>query len=147
MVVCLTQTHALRAQAPDPELAAAIARIPRMRAPALEEARQEYAEYYFLFPLFLSITLLTTSGFFAGLQTLIASGIHTIGHAHVAFAQFLASTTLSAVLDNNIVADFGSRALYGLDPGALHLFATAQVIGYAPGGGWAHTGCAPSVVT
>ncbi len=124
----------------------AIARIPRMRALALEEARQEYAEYYFLFPLFLSITLLTTSGFFTGLQTLIVSGIHTLGHAHVAFAQFLASTMLSAVLDNNVVADFGSRALHGLDLGALRLFAMAQVIGYALGGCWTHMGSAQSVV-
>ncbi len=124
----------------------AIARIPRMRALALEEARHEYAEYYFLFPLFLSITLLTTSGFFEGLQGLITAGVQTLGHAHVAFAQFLASTALSAVLDNNVVADFGSRALHGLDPGALHLFAMAQVIGYALGGCWTHMGCAQSVV-
>ncbi len=124
----------------------AVARIPRMRGLALEEARAEYAEYYFLFPLFLSITLLTTSGFFAGLQTLITAGVQTLGHAHVAFAQFLASTTLSAILDNNVVADFGSRALHGLDPGALHLFAMAQVIGYALGGCWTHMGCAQSVV-
>ena len=38
----------------------AIFGIPKMRALALREARQEYAEYYFLFPLFLSMTLLTT---------------------------------------------------------------------------------------
>ncbi len=35
----------------------AIAGIPKMRGLALREARHEYAEYYFLFPLFLSITL------------------------------------------------------------------------------------------
>jgi hypothetical protein len=31
---------------------------------ALRDARHEYAEYYFLFPLFFSITLLTNAGFF-----------------------------------------------------------------------------------
>ena len=41
-----------------------IAGIPKMRALALREGRHEYAEYYFLFPLFLSITLLTQAGFF-----------------------------------------------------------------------------------
>jgi hypothetical protein len=33
----------------------------RMRSLALREARQEYAEYFFLFPLFLAITLLTAA--------------------------------------------------------------------------------------
>ena len=42
--------------------------IPKMRALALREARHEFAEYYFLFPLFLSITLLTKAGFFDVLQ-------------------------------------------------------------------------------
>jgi hypothetical protein len=48
-----------------------IARIPRMRALALREAWTEYAEYYFLFPLFLAITLLTVAGFFDRIETLI----------------------------------------------------------------------------
>lgn len=124
----------------------AIARIPRMRALALREARLEYAEYYFLFPLFLSITLLTQAGFFEGMQTLIQQGIASLGHSHVAFIQFLGSTFLSAILDNNIVADFASRALHGLDLHSLHLFAMAQIVGYALGGCWTHIGCAQSVV-
>ena len=41
-----------------------IASIPRIRKLALREARHEYAEYYFLFPLFLSISLLANIGFF-----------------------------------------------------------------------------------
>ena len=45
--------------------------LPKMRALALREARHEYAEYYFLFPLFLSITLLTKAGFFDQLQALL----------------------------------------------------------------------------
>ena len=46
----------------------AISSIPKMRSLAVREARQEYGEYYFLFPLFLSISLLTTAGFFEGMS-------------------------------------------------------------------------------
>jgi hypothetical protein len=123
-----------------------IVRIPKMRALALREAIHEYAEYYFLFPLFVSITLLTKAGFFDVLQAVIHFGITTLGHAHVAFAQFLGCTFLSAILDNNVVADFASRALYRLDISVLHLFAMAQIAGYALGGCWTHIGCAQSVV-
>jgi hypothetical protein len=104
-----------------------------MRALALREARLEYAEYYFLFPLFLSMTLLTTAGFFEGMQSLIHGGIASLGRAHVAFIQFLGSTFLSAILDNNVVADFASRGLHGLDTPVLRLFAMAQIAGYALG--------------
>jgi Na+/H+ antiporter NhaD/arsenite permease-like protein len=124
----------------------AIWAIPKMRGLALREARLEYAEYYFLFPLFFSITLLTSSGFFEGMQSLIHTGIETLGHAHVAFAQFLGATFLSAILDNNIVADFASRGLHGLDLTVLQYFAMAQISGYALGGCWTHIGCAQSVV-
>jgi hypothetical protein len=64
----------------------------------------------------------------------------------VAFAQFLGSTFLSAILDNNVVADFASRALHGFDIKVLRLFAMAQIAGYALGGCWTHVGCAQSVV-
>jgi hypothetical protein len=117
-----------------------------MRGLALHEAHVEYAEYYFLFPLFLSITLLTKAGFFSQIQTLIHSGIDNLGRGHVAYAQFLGCTFLSAILDNNIVADFASRGLHGLSPSVLHLFAMAQIVGYALGGCWTHIGCAQSVV-
>jgi hypothetical protein len=117
-----------------------------MRALALQEAHQEYAEYYFLFPLFVSITLLTTAGFFEGMQGLIRDGVGTVGQSHVAVAQFLGSTVLSAILDNNVVADFASRGISGFDTKALHLFAMAQIAGYALGGCWTHIGCAQSVV-
>jgi hypothetical protein len=124
----------------------AIARIPKMRGLALRDARDEYAEYFFLFPLFLSISLLTTGGFFDGMQALIQRGIASTGHAHVAYAQFIGSTFLSAILDNNVVADFGSRGVQGLDLKVLNLFAMAQITGYALGGCWTHVGCAQSVV-
>jgi hypothetical protein len=124
----------------------AIARIPNMRALAVREAKQEYAEYYFLFPLFLSITLLTSAGFFDLLQSLIVGGIAALGQSHVAFAQFAASTFLSAILDNNIVADFASRGLHGLATNVVQFFAMAQIAGYALGGCWTHIGCAQSVV-
>ena len=44
------------------------------------------------------------------------------------------------------MADFASRALHGLDLSILHLFAMAQIAGYALGGCWTHIGCAQSVV-
>jgi Na+/H+ antiporter NhaD/arsenite permease-like protein len=123
-----------------------IVHIPKMRALAMREARQEYAEYYFLFPLFLSVTLLTSAGFFGEIQSLIQRGIVSLGHANVAIAQFLGCTFLSAILDNNIVADFASRGLHGLNISVLHLFALAQIAGYALGGCWTHIGSAQSVV-
>jgi Na+/H+ antiporter NhaD/arsenite permease-like protein len=123
-----------------------ILRNPKIRALALREARHEYAEYYFLFPLFFSITLLTKAGYFDQLQALIHRGIETLGVSHVAFVQFVGCTFLSAILDNNVVADFASRALHGLDIAVLHLFAMAQIAGYAIGGCWTHIGSAQSVV-
>jgi hypothetical protein len=124
----------------------AIYRVPKMRALALREAKLEYAEYYFLFPLFLSITLLTSAGFFGGMRDLIHQGVTLLGQSHVAIIQFLSATFLSAILDNNVVADFASRGLQGFDIGVLHLFAMAQIVGYALGGCWTHIGCAQSVV-
>jgi hypothetical protein len=123
-----------------------IFKLHRMRGLAFQEARLEFAEYYFLFPLFLSITLLTSAGFFDIMQTLVVRGIDVLGHSHVAFAQFLGSTVLSAILDNNIVADFASRGLHGLSLSVVKFFAMAQIAGYALGGCWTHIGCAQSVV-
>jgi Na+/H+ antiporter NhaD/arsenite permease-like protein len=45
-----------------------------------------------------------------------------------------------------VVADFASRALHRLDISILHLFAMAQIAGYALGGCWTHIGSAQSVV-
>jgi Na+/H+ antiporter NhaD/arsenite permease-like protein len=123
-----------------------IGRIPKMRRLALYEGRHEYAEYYFLFPLFLSITLLTQAGFFDQMAGLIRAGVATMGHGPVAWAQFGGATLLSAILDNNVVADFASRALVNFDLQLLHLFAMAQIAGYALGGCWTHIGSAQSVV-
>jgi Na+/H+ antiporter NhaD/arsenite permease-like protein len=120
--------------------------IPKVRSLAIREACHEYAEYFFLFPLFLSITLLTAADFFDQLQVLVLSGMRQLGSGHVAVAQLFGSAFLSAILDNNIVADFASRALHGLDTAVLHLFALAQIIGYAAGGCWSHIGSAQSVV-
>ena len=125
---------------------AGIMAIPKMRALAMREAWREYAEYYFLFPLFLSITLLSQAGFFEGVHHLVTDGLHTLGALPVAWGQFLGATFLSAILDNNIVADFASRALTDLDLSVLHLFAMAQIAGYALGGCWTHIGSAQSVV-
>jgi hypothetical protein len=123
-----------------------IVRIPRMVRLALHEARVEFAEYYFLFPLFLSITLLAEVGFFAPFEELLKQGTERAGPGHVAFAQFVGCTVLSALLDNNVVADFGARAIQGLEVTLIHLFAMAQIAGYAIGGCWTHIGSAQSVV-
>jgi Na+/H+ antiporter NhaD/arsenite permease-like protein len=80
------------------------------------------------------------------MQSVIVQGMALLGRANVAFAQFIGCTFLSAILDNNVVADFASRGLYGLDIKVLHLFAMAQIAGYALGGCWTHIGCAQSVV-
>jgi Na+/H+ antiporter NhaD/arsenite permease-like protein len=77
---------------------------------------------------------------------LIRNGVRTMGHAPVAWAQFSGATFLSAILDNNIVADFASRALENFDLKVLRLFAMAQIAGYALGGCWTHIGSAQSVV-
>lgn len=123
-----------------------VVNLPKLRNLALREAKHEFSEYYFLFPLFLSITLLTQTGFFNVLQELLHHGIEKAGHSHIAFAQFVGCTFLSAILDNNVVADFASRALHNLDVAVLHLFAMAQIAGYAIGGCWTHIGSAQSVV-
>ena len=125
---------------------AGILKIPRMRALALHDAREEYGEYYFLFPLFLSITLLTRSGFFAQLQDVLRAGASSFGPGHVAYGQFWGATLLSAILDNNVVADFGSRAIIHFELAVLHLFSMAQIAGYGLGGCWTHIGSAQSVV-
>lgn len=120
--------------------------IPNMRNLALREARHEYAEYLFLFPLFFSITLLQKTGFFQQLADLLHYGVEKLGPPHMAFLQFLGTGLLSAMLDNNVVADFAGRAIHGLELGILHLFAMAQIAGYAVGGCWTHIGSAQSVV-
>ncbi|HZE99472.1 MAG TPA: SLC13 family permease [Planctomycetota bacterium] len=120
--------------------------LPKLRGLAIHEARVEFAEYYFLFPLFLSITLLTKAAFFEQLQHVVKAGIETTGPAVVALLQCYGCTFLSAILDNNVVADFASRALHNLPLSLIHLFSMAQITGYALGGCWTHIGCAQSVV-
>lgn len=120
--------------------------ISKMRNLALHEGLHEYREYLFLFPLFLSITMLQKSGFFTQIEALIHSGIENLGVIAVALLQYIGALSLSALLDNNVVADFAGRALLGLDVTLIHLFAMAQIAGYAAGGCWTHIGSAQSVV-
>ena len=120
--------------------------IPRMRKLMLREAKHEYKEYLFLFPLFIGIELLQKTGFFNIIAQLLKQGITQFGVSHVAYIQYWAACLLSAILDNNIVADFASKPLHGLDVGMIHLFSMAQIAGYAVGGCWTHIGCAQSVV-
>lgn len=117
---------------------------PKIRRLALREATHEYKEYLFLFPLFLSITMLTTVGFFDQMRVVIEQGVEAIGPAHVAVIQFLSAGLLSAILDNNVVADFASRAIDGM--AHMSIFAAAQIAGYATGGSLTHIGSAQSVV-
>jgi len=112
------------------------------RTAADREGWQEYQEYFFLIPLFLSIALLTASGFFGQIRTAIVES--QIGAAHLAILQFLAALVLSALLDNNVVADFAGRAIIGLPD--MPLYAAAQIAGYATGGCLTHIGSAQSVV-
>jgi Na+/H+ antiporter NhaD/arsenite permease-like protein len=116
----------------------------KMRRLALREAAPEYREYLFLFPLFLSITMLTAVGFFDPLRTAIEQAVALLGHGHVATIQFIGTGLLSAILDNNVVADFASRAIKGMSH--MFLFAAAQIAGYATGGSLTHIGSAQSVV-
>lgn len=121
--------------------------IPAMRKLALREAWHEYTEYLFLFPLFLSISLLSEVGFFNQLKHLLELGIQHAGAALVAWGQLAFCTVLSAMLDNNVVADFGGKAIRDLGEDAvIKLFAMAQIAGYATGGCLTHIGSAQSVV-
>jgi Na+/H+ antiporter NhaD/arsenite permease-like protein len=120
--------------------------ISKMRRLALVEAGREYSEYLFLIPLFFCITLLQKTGFFNQITQFLHRGIETIGASQLALAQFGGATVLSAMLDNNVVADFAGRALQGMEAGFIHLFAMAQIAGYALGGCWTHIGSAQSVV-
>ena len=92
------------------------------------------------------MTLLQKTGFFDELSHLLKEGIAHYGLSHIAYIQYRAACLLSAILDNNIVADFASKALHGLNVGTLRLFSMAQIAGYAVGGCWTHIGCAQSVV-
>ncbi len=120
--------------------------IPKMRKLCLSEAWHEFKEYLFLFPLFLSISLLQRTGFFDQMAHWLQVGITKYGISHIAYVQYWAACFLSAILDNNVVADFASKALHGLDMGTLYVFSMAQIAGYAVGGCWTHIGCAQSVL-
>ena len=123
-----------------------ISLIPKMRRLALVEARREFAEYLFLIPLFFCITLLQKTGFFGQITQFLSWALKTIGASLLAIAQFGGATVLSAMLDNNVVADFAGRALQGIEVKFIHLFAMAQIAGYAVGGCWTHIGSAQSVL-
>jgi Na+/H+ antiporter NhaD/arsenite permease-like protein len=121
-----------------------IARHAKMVQLSLREAVEECKGYLFLFPLFLSVALLSMVRFFDPIQTAIAEGTEVWGPGTLAVVQFAASGALSALLDNNVVADFFSRAIVGLPE--RFLFAAAQIAGYAVGGSLTHIGSAQSIV-
>jgi len=117
---------------------------PKIRKKLVLDAVHEYQEYLFLFPLFFSVTLLTEVGFFDPIKLAIVRGAEEIGSGHLAAIQFVGAALLSAMLDNNVVADFASRAITHTPD--LFLFAAAQIAGYATGGALTHIGSAQSVV-
>lgn len=124
----------------------AVASRPKMRGLSFREAWHETQEYLFLIPLFFSISLLQKANFFAVLADALRWGVEHIGLTAVALAQFVATGLLSALLDNNVVADFAGRALRGFEEHIVHLSAMAQIAGYAAGGCLTHIGSAQSVV-
>ena len=106
-----------------------------MRALALREARREYREYSLSIPVYpvdhtaLASTILRRRADPHGRQSpgagRASSGLGTPPGR---------DPPVCPILDNNIVADFASRALTDLDLSLLHLFAMAQKIaGYAFG--------------
>jgi hypothetical protein len=98
---------------------------PKMRAGP--QARQEYAECYFLFRC--SCRSAASHGGLLRGQKELLPGYRDCRNAHVAFAQFLGSTFLSAILDNNVIAGFASRAVgFRRRP---YLFAMARIAGCA----------------
>ena len=68
-----------------------IVRIPTCAALRCAKPTRYTRRTTFCSPLFLSITLLTSAGFFEGLKTLVQQGIATLGHGHMAFGQFRAA--------------------------------------------------------
>lgn len=124
----------------------AVAFAPKLRRAALHEAFAECKEYFFLIPLFFAITLLQKTGFFANITYLLHQGLEIMGQSHIAFVQFVTTILLSAILDNNIVADFAAKSLQQLEVSQIHLFSLAQIAGYALGGCLTHIGSAQSVV-
>jgi Na+/H+ antiporter NhaD/arsenite permease-like protein len=121
--------------------------IPKMRNLALRDAKHEFSEYLFLLPLFFSITLLQKTGFFEIVASSIHAGLEKFGVIAMSYLQFTGAAFLSAILDNNVVADFAGRAIRGFEVSVIHLFAMAQIAGYAVGGCWTHIGSAQSVVS
>ncbi len=112
------------------------------RREVIHEAIEEYKEYLFLIPLFLSVTMLSAVHFFDPINAALRQT--TAPPSHLTVLQFVGSGLLSALLDNNVVADFASRAIHGLPD--MPMYAAAQIAGYATGGCLTHIGSAQSVL-
>ena len=117
-----------------------------LRKFSFHESIHEYKEYLFLFPLFLSITLLQYTGFFNIVEDLTKNYIEKMGIMFFAYIKFISIGLLSALLDNNIVADFASRSMKNFDLEILHILSMVQIAGYAVGGCLTHIGSAQSIV-
>ena len=69
-----------------------------------------------------------------------------LGHAPVALVQFLARRCFPPFSTTTSSPTLPRADCTMLDLNIVHLFAMAQIVGYALGGCWTHVGCAQSVV-
>lgn len=81
-----------------------------MRRLAMREATLEYAECYFLFPLSVSIMLLTSAWFFGAMQGLIHVGIETLGRVRMPLNRGKARRALMRWHMMNAIRALHSRA-------------------------------------
>jgi len=65
--------------------------------------------------------LLQKAGFFDSMAVILKGCIDKLGVSLIPSFNFAGACFLSALLDNNIVADFASRALHGLETGNVAL--------------------------
>lgn len=125
---------------------AGLGRARALHSLILRRTREEFSGYVFLVPLFLLVGLLVEAGFFATPQRWVADHVRSGASITLGLVQFAGCTFLSAVLDNNIVADFASRILVGMPDDTIRYFSLAQIQGYALGGCLTHIGSAQSIL-
>lgn len=122
--------------------------LPRgpMRRLVQHQALHQMKEYIFLPPLFLSISLLGETHFFESFQPVFQRLIEVHGTFLPAEVQLFATTFLSALADNNVVAGAGAQFLTGLPLHHTWVFAMSQIMGYALGGCLTSIGSAQSIL-
>ena len=87
------------------------------------------------------------AGFFDGVQALVATASQTLGQAARRVRAVPRARRSCRPFSTTTSSPTSPRArCTGFDLSLLHLFAMAQIAGYALGGCWTHIGCAQSVV-